>query len=100
MLKFRHRLSDNRTLSTKYFRQWTNIFAHFQFSGNSPVLIEFSKILAKGVHSDMLTSFSTFLYSTMVSSCNRTAGVINELITAMLEIDLSLIQHEIDGEIA
>jgi hypothetical protein len=35
----------------------------------------------------------------MVSSCNRTAGVINELITAMLEIDLSLTQHEIDGKI-
>jgi hypothetical protein len=35
------------------------IFAHFQSSGNSPVLIEVSKILAKGVHSDMLTSFST-----------------------------------------
>jgi hypothetical protein len=35
------------------------IFAHFQSSGNSPVLIEVSKIMAKGVHSDMLTSFST-----------------------------------------
>jgi hypothetical protein len=35
------------------------IFAHFQSSGNSPVLFEVSKILAKGVHSDMLTSFST-----------------------------------------
>jgi hypothetical protein len=34
-------------------------FAHFQSSGNSPVLIEVSKILAKGVHSDMLTSVST-----------------------------------------
>jgi hypothetical protein len=34
-------------------------FIHFQSSGNSPVLIEVSKILAKGVHSDMLTSFST-----------------------------------------
>jgi hypothetical protein len=35
------------------------IFAHFQSSGNSPVLFEVSKILAKGVHSDRLTSFST-----------------------------------------
>jgi hypothetical protein len=35
------------------------IFAHFQSSGNSPVLIEVSKIMAKGVHSDLLTSFST-----------------------------------------
>ena len=40
-----------------------------------------------------------FLYSTMVSSWKRTAGVINELITAMLEIDLSLTQHESDGKI-
>lgn len=35
------------------------IFAHFQSYGKSSVLIEVSKILAKGVHSDMLTSFST-----------------------------------------
>jgi hypothetical protein len=35
------------------------IFAHFQSSGNSPVSFEVSKILAKEVHSNMFTSFST-----------------------------------------
>ena len=35
------------------------MYAHFQSSGICPVLIEVSKILANGMHNDLLTSFST-----------------------------------------
>jgi hypothetical protein len=56
------------------------------------------------MHSIYTDKMATFRFArckhTSINSCYfPLSGVINELITAMLEIDLSLTQHEIDGKI-